>query len=105
MLKIKGLVLALALTGMFPAVAQQNQEQNQDHMNAMAAPRQIQGTIVSFSGYMLDIQPPASSRVWVTIPGDMKVDRSALKEGASVSVQARWATVCYVATEPPHVGS
>ena len=60
---------------------------------------QISGVVQSFSGNTLDVKPPSSPAVWVMIPADLKVDRSALKPGAEVSVEAHWADVCYIATQ------
>jgi hypothetical protein len=64
-----------------------------------ADPVQISGAVLSFSGNTLDLKPAASPAVWVVIPGDLRVDRSALKPGAAVSVEAHWADLCYIATE------
>lgn len=64
----------------------------------------VSGTVQSFSGNILDIKPPTTApAVWVTIPSNMKVDRGALKPGVDVSVEARWATVAYVAVKPPRI--
>ncbi len=67
--------------------------------NSSSAPTvQITGEVLSLSANILDIKPASSPAVWVTIPADLQVDRNALKQGASVSVRANWAQVCYVAT-------
>jgi hypothetical protein len=89
-------ILLFALSA-FPSLAQKE--------GSMAAPEEIAGTVQSFSGNTLAIKPPAGPSVWVTIPDDMKVDRDEIKAGAEVSVEARWAMVCYVATKAPEVGS
>jgi len=60
---------------------------------------QITGVVQSFSGNMLDVKPATTPAVWITIPQDLRVDRSALKPGAEVSVQAHWAVSCYVANQ------
>jgi hypothetical protein len=60
---------------------------------------QITGTILSLSSNILDVKPASSPAVWITIPADLHVDRSALKDGVNVSVQAYWAETCYVATQ------
>jgi hypothetical protein len=78
-----------------PSVAQES--------SAMAGSKEITGTVQSFSGNILAIKPPTTPSVWVTIPESMKVDRDELKPGTEVSVEARWAMVCYVATQPPDV--
>jgi len=64
-----------------------------------SATAQIAGVVESFSGNTLDVKPAASPAVWVMIPNDLKVDRSALKPGAEVSVEAHWADLCYIATQ------
>jgi len=60
---------------------------------------QITGVVQSFSGNILDVKPATTPAVWITIPLDLRVDRSALKPGAEVSVQAHWAVSCYVASQ------
>jgi hypothetical protein len=64
-----------------------------------SAATQITGAVQSFSGNILDVKPSTSPAVWVVIPDHLRLDRSALKPGAHVSVQAHWADVCYMATE------
>jgi hypothetical protein len=86
-------VIFLFALSALPCVAQKN--------SPMAASEEIVGTVQSFSGNTLAIKPPATPSVWVTIPEGMKVDRDELKPGTEVSVEARWALVCYVATKPP----
>ena len=100
MTRTKALVIAFALVlFVLPARAQENTS------NAGAketAPQEIVGTVQSFSGNILDIKPLTTQpAVWVTIPHDMKLDRAALKPGVEVSVEARWATVTYLALKPP----
>lgn len=92
--------LALALFA-FPAAAQHSDKPAE----ATEAPAKvITGAVQSFSGNILDIKPPTTApAVWVTIPANMKVDRDALKPGVEVSVEARWATVTYVALKPPQI--
>jgi hypothetical protein len=97
MREIKALLVVFFLASAIPSFAQENHKSS--------TPTEITGAIVSFSGNILDIQPASASAVWVTIPEEMKVDRSALKPGAKVTVEARWATVSYVATQPPEVGA
>jgi hypothetical protein len=84
------LVLVAALIPLLclPAIAQSG-----------AATVQISGVVQSFSGGTLDIKPAASPAVWVMVQSDLKVDRSALKPGAQVSVEAYWSDVCYIATQ------
>ena len=92
------LVFALFLVSAIPSLAQGS--------GATASPKQVQitGTVVTFSANILDIKPSTSaSAVWVTIPKNIKADRDALKPGAKVSVEAYWATVCYMATEAPEI--
>ena len=60
---------------------------------------QITGVVQSFSGNILDIKPATTPAVWVTLPTDLRVDRSALKPGVEVSATAHWTEVCYVATQ------
>jgi len=62
-------------------------------------PVEITGVIQSFSGNTLDVKPPTTPAVWVTLPTGLAVDRSRLKPGVEVSVFARWAEVCYVASQ------
>lgn len=85
------LIVLVALAGLLanPSGAQ----------SASAAPVQISGVLQSFSGNTLDVKPVATPAVWVMIPNDLHVDRSALKSGAEVSVEAYWADVCYIATQ------
>jgi hypothetical protein len=66
---------------------------------ATPSPTQITGVVQSFSGNILDVKPATTPSVWVTIPADLRVDRSALKPGVAVSAEARWSEVCYVATQ------
>lgn len=92
--------MALALFAL-PVLAQENGKATQ---SKEAPSREVTGTVQSFSGNILDIKPfTTAPAVWVTIPANMKVDRDALKPGVKVSVEARWATVTYVALEPPRV--
>jgi hypothetical protein len=94
------IVIAFALSAL-PAVAQES--------GNMAASKEMPATVIagavqSFSGNILDIKPPTvAPAVWVTIPAGMKVDRAALKPGVEVSVEARWATVTYIALKPPKI--
>jgi hypothetical protein len=81
---------ALILVSAIPGVAQ---------TGSAANPVQISGAVLSFSGNTLDIKPAASPAVWVMIPNDLRVDRSALKHGAEVSVEAHWADLCYIAMQ------
>jgi hypothetical protein len=60
---------------------------------------QITGVVQSFSGNILDVKPAQAPAVWATIPQDLRMDRSALKPGAEVSVEARWTVACYVASQ------
>lgn len=93
-------VIALFLLAL-PAFAQDNAKA----ASAKETPsKEIVGTVQSFSGNILDIKPlTVQPAVWVTIPHDMKVDREALKPGVEVSVEARWATVTYLALKPPKI--
>jgi hypothetical protein len=92
--------MALALFA-FSALAQKNGKTTK----AKEAPAtEVTGTVQTFSGNILDIKPfTTAPAVWVTIPSNMKVDREALKPGTKVSVEARWATVTYLALKPPTV--
>jgi len=63
-----------------------------------AATVQISGLVQSFGGGTLDIKPAASPAVWVMVPSDLHFDRSALKTGAQVTVEAYWSDVSYIAT-------
>jgi hypothetical protein len=81
---------ALAGLSMVPCVTAQSGE---------AAPAQISGVVQSFNGETLDIKPATSPAVWVMVPADVHVDRSAVKAGAQVSVEARWDGLVYIATE------
>ena len=74
-----------------PAIAQQG--------DSSATAMHITGVMLSVSGNILDVKPSAAPAVWVTIPADLHVDRSTLKEGVSVSIEARWVDVCYVASQ------
>ncbi|HXX43942.1 MAG TPA: hypothetical protein VEJ38_04390 [Candidatus Acidoferrales bacterium] len=87
----RGFLILLVLLLSIPAFAQQT--------NSSAPPVHIAGVVLSLSDNILDLKPAATPAVWVTIPADLHVDRSALKEGVNVSVQAFWADTCYVATQ------
>jgi len=89
--QVKRILISLVFLFGIPAIAQQSGPPDKTV--------QISGTILSLSGNILDVKPAASPAVWVTIPADLHVDRSALKEGANVSAQAYWADTCYVATQ------
>ncbi len=67
--------------------------------SSQPTPVRISGVVQSFSGNTLDIKPAASPAVWVMVPWALPVDRGSLKQGANVSVQARWDDLCYIATE------
>ncbi|HXX18323.1 MAG TPA: hypothetical protein VEJ46_02875 [Candidatus Acidoferrum sp.] len=84
-------LLVVLLLSSIPSLAQSG--------SASSQPVQITGVVLSLSGNTLDVKPAASPAVWVTLPDDLKVDRGGLKPGADVSVEARWAEVCYVATK------
>jgi hypothetical protein len=60
---------------------------------------EISGTVQSFTSNILDVKLPDSPSVWITIPADLRLDRSALKDGAKVTAKAYWVSTCYVATE------
>jgi hypothetical protein len=66
--------------------------------NTSSPTRELAGVVQSFSGNILDVKPAQTPAVWVTVPEDLHVDRSALKPGAEVSVEAHWAVACYVAS-------
>lgn len=102
MMRTKVLPIAIALVLLaFPALAQDNGKTADT--KEMAA-KEIVGIVQSFSGNILDIKPlTVQPAVWVTIPHDMKVDRAAVKPGVEVSVEARWATVAYLALKPPKI--
>lgn len=91
MLSLRPLWILVTLLFVVPAFAQQ--------ASSSAPTAQITGTVQSLSGDILDVKPATTPAVWVTIPPDLHVDRSALKEGISVSVQAHWVDICYVATD------
>ena len=74
-----------------PTIAQQG--------DSSTTPVRITGAVLSLSGNILDVKPSAAPAVWVTIPADLHVDRSALKEGVNVSIEAHWVDVCYVASQ------
>ncbi len=96
----KALLIVIAV-GLFalPALPQGNAKAAASKETATT---EIVGTVQSFSGNILDIKPfTVQPAVWVTIPQDMKVDRDAVKPGTKVSVEARWATVTYIAVKPP----
>ena len=90
MLRTSFLLVVLLLSSI-PSFAQSG--------SASSQPVQITGVVLSLSGNTLDVKPAASPAVWVTLPDDLKVDRGALKPGVTVSVEARWAEVCYVANK------
>lgn len=97
--KLLPVAIAMALFTL-PAVAQQSGKM----ADKEAPAKEIVGAVQSFSGNILDIKPPTvAPAVWVTIPANMKVDRDALKPGVKVSVEARWATVTYIALKPPKI--
>ena len=102
MTRTKALPIAVALVLLaLPASAQDNAKKADGQ--EMAA-QEIVGIVQSFSGNILDIKPLTTQpAVWVTIPHDMKVDRAAVKPGVEVSVEARWATVTYLALKPPKI--
>jgi hypothetical protein len=91
MSKICCLLIALIWLSPLPSISQSEK--------TSSPTVEITGVIQSFSGNILDVKPAQSPAVWVTIPQDLHVDRSALKPGAEVSVEAHWAVACYVATE------
>lgn len=88
--KIKSVLLVIILLAAIPVLAQSEK--------STPPTTQIAGVVQSFSANILDVKPSASPAVWVTIPDHLRVDRSALKPGADVSVEAYWADSCYVAT-------
>ena len=91
MLRVGSLLVVLVLLAAIPSFVQSD--------DASAPPTQISGTVQSLSGNILDIKPANAPAVWVTIPAELHVDRSALKPDAKVSAEAHWANVCYVATQ------
>lgn len=90
MSRIRLLLIALILLSPIPSFSQT--------LNASSPTVEITGVVESFSGNILDVKPAQTPAVWVTIPEDLHVDRSALKPGAEVSVEAHWAVSCYVAS-------
>lgn len=88
---VRWLLFIVVLVFAIPSFAKQE--------NSSPASVEITGTVQSFSGDILDVKPANAPAVWVTIPSDLRVDRTALKEGAKVEVKAYWADVCYVATQ------
>jgi hypothetical protein len=104
MVRIKSLPIAIAVALFALPLLAQNTGKMADSKEMQMAAKEISGTVQSFSGNILDIKPPTTApAVWVTIPADMKVDREALKPGVQVSVEARWATVTYIALKPPKI--
>jgi hypothetical protein len=91
MLRIGSLLAVLVLLAVIPSFAQMG--------GASAPPTQISGAVQSFSGNILDIKPSSAPAVWVTIPADLQVDRTALKPDVKVSVEAHWVDSCYLATQ------
>jgi uncharacterized protein YcnI len=104
MIRIRSLFVVLFFFALPALPAFAHQDGKMAESKEMAAPKKIAGAVQSFSGNILDIKPPTNApAVWVTIPEGMKVDRSALKPGVEVTVEARWATVTYVAVKPPEI--
>jgi hypothetical protein len=93
MLRIRWFLIVLTLLIGLTAVPGSSQSED------ASAPAQITGAVQSFSGNILDVKPATSPAVWVAIPDHLRVDRSALKPGVQVSVEAQWADVCYMATQ------
>lgn len=60
---------------------------------------EITGTVQTLSDNILDVKPADTPAVWITIPADVKVDRTAIKPGAKVAVKASWVDTCYIAKE------
>jgi len=99
-MRLLPIVMVLALFAL-PAAARQA---GQTDGSKEVAPTVITGTVQSFSSNILDVKPPTvAPAVWITIPAGMKVDRAALKPGVHVRVEARWATVTYIALKPPTI--
>jgi hypothetical protein len=97
------LIVMVLVLAVLPAAAQQESKMDG---SKVTAPKEIFGTVQSLSGNILDVKPPtAAPAVWITIPAGMKIDRAALKPGVHVAVEARWATVTYIALKPPKIVS
>jgi hypothetical protein len=91
MLRVSGIRIVLILLSAIPSSAQS--------VTMSSPPVPITGVVQSFSGNILDVKPATTPAVWVTIPTDLPVDRNALKPSVEVYVEARWAEVCYVASQ------
>jgi len=91
MRRVRWVLIVLILLPAIPCSAQS--------VTMSSPPVQITGVVQSFSGNILDVKPATTPAVWVTIPTDLPVDRNALKPSVEVYVEARWAEVCYVATQ------
>jgi hypothetical protein len=87
-----GLILVLAVVPNFA------RDENPPTESAAKAV-EITGAVESLSDNILDVKPADTPAVWVTIPADLKVDRSAIKPGVKVAVKATWVDTCYVAKE------
>jgi hypothetical protein len=96
-MRIKSLLVTLVLLVVIPSFAQMG---GGGRGGASAAPSvQIVGVVQSFTSNILDVKPADSPAVWITIPLDLQVDRSQLKPGVTVAVQATWMETVYVASQ------
>jgi hypothetical protein len=85
----------MVVVAVVPSVARADDPPTESAAKAV----EITGTVESLSDNILDVKPADTPAVWVTIPADVKVDRSAIKPGVKVSVKASWVDTCYVAKE------
>jgi len=88
---LRGILILLVVLYSAPLFAQQS--------SSSAPSVHITGAVLSLSDNILDVKPAGAPAVWVTVPAELHVDRSALKQGVNVSVEAYWAETCYVATQ------
>lgn len=94
-MRVGTLLMILMLVAVIPAVAQ-----NESASRAPKAPPvRIAGVVLSFSsGKYLVVKPADAPSIEVDIPADLQTDRSQLKEGARVTIEANPIVTGYLAT-------
>ena len=94
-MRFRSLLVALILFAVAPCFAQGGAQAPAPK----APPVEITGAVQSFRlGEYLVVKPATSPSVWIDVPASVQFDRSQVKEGVTVVVEATKIQTAYMAT-------